>query len=1135
MDAIELGRQSAARLHDDLVAAGCDPWKPLALVAMAADRRNVEINAIERGSPLLSGARASFDPRTRSIKHERTGSDFEDAFLVAHELGHVTLGDDRVANATTQIDPARPAEAAPVGEERIVDYSRKARREVQMDLFARELLLPRATAKRLHLESRMPASRMAEKLDAPFAMVAQQLLDALLLPTVTRPIEPRPDRPLNERQRDAANHRGGAYLLEAGPGTGKTKTLVARVASLVKDGEDPRSIVVLTYSNKAAGELSSRLAAQDPEAAAAMWIGTFHAFGLNLIRRFHREMGFDAEPQMLDRPDAIARLTDRVASLDLRYYRDLYDPTMKLRDVLSAISRAQDEVVSAERYAELAAAMARQLDGEASAVEASDKALEISRIYRCYEGIKRDLGRVDFGDLVSRCVTFLEEREDVRLALRAEFRHVLVDEYQDLNRASVRLLKALTVDGSNLWCVGDVRQSIYRFRGASSFNMARFKSEDFPAGDGTRLSVNYRSRKEIVDAYCAFATAMPVQGSTGPDLAADRGPSGDPVEFRTIKGGNGAEMDGIAASVEALRTAGYEYRNQALLCSGNERLGKIGAGLEARGIPVLYLGSLFERPEIRDLLSWLSLLVDGRAMGLARDTAVPELALTLSDVAATLSEARSGGSGPLEWCRGAPPSGLSEGGRTALANHRLVAEGFGPESDPWTALASVLLDRAGVATSIASAAGVAGRARVIAVWQFMNFVRAQPGGAGPRITRLLERIRQLVLLSDERDLRNLPEAANGIDAVRLMTMHGSKGLEFPVVHVPGMNLNTLPRAPQAPACPPPAGLVEGAVGEGREVTDREHRDEQECLFYVALSRAEDRLVLYAPDRTAAGASRQPSPFIARLGRGLIRMGMAFEQPGAEEQPEATIDISFVGEWTFTEAQLALYERCPRRFFYTHVLETGGRRTSTPFMDMHEVVRRVTEVLATDPHHPLQTAAIIALTDLHWSGSTLAAMPAEAGYRRAADAMIAYFVRSRQGRATAPAERLRFAVPGATIVVTTSEVAVEAAGSKVFRYVRTGHRTDTLMKSKALNAFAIAVARAAPGCRAEIVFLSDEAMEPLELKPATLGKRLDDLSGSVAGILGGRYPPRPSTRTCPTCPAFFVCGPLPPGRLEKNLP
>jgi Zn-dependent peptidase ImmA (M78 family) len=127
LDAIELGRQRAATLHDELIGLGCSLWRPLALATRECERRGIEVTAIDRGSPLLAGASAAFDPRTRSIKHERTGNDFDDAFLIAHELGHVTLGDDRIASTTAEVDAGRSAEAAPVGEERVVDYSRKTR------------------------------------------------------------------------------------------------------------------------------------------------------------------------------------------------------------------------------------------------------------------------------------------------------------------------------------------------------------------------------------------------------------------------------------------------------------------------------------------------------------------------------------------------------------------------------------------------------------------------------------------------------------------------------------------------------------------------------------------------------------------------------------------------------------------------------------------------------------------------------------------------------------------------------------------------------------------------------------------------------------------------------------------------
>ena len=210
------------------------------------------------------------------------------AFLVSHEIGHVEFDGAGEANASLEPDPLRPAEAAPIGIDRVVDYGRRERREVQMDLFGREFLLPRFVVRRLHVDEGMTASAIATRIGAQFEVVAQQLLDALLLPPVTPDTRTREEKPLNKEQKLAAEHWGSPYLLEAGPGTGKTQTLVGRVEWLLEVKKvPPDKILVLTFSNKAAGELVDRIAAKHPHAAAAMWIGTFHSFGLDIIRRFH--------------------------------------------------------------------------------------------------------------------------------------------------------------------------------------------------------------------------------------------------------------------------------------------------------------------------------------------------------------------------------------------------------------------------------------------------------------------------------------------------------------------------------------------------------------------------------------------------------------------------------------------------------------------------------------------------------------------------------------------------------------------------------------------------------------------------------------------------------------------------------
>lgn len=1134
MDAVELARHRASALHDEVVSKGANPWDPQALVRTAASSLGLDVEPVEPGSAILEGGRAQFDPINRAIRHEDSGTTFFKAFLVAHELGHATLGDDRIEHVAHDVDPARPAEAAPVGEDRVVDYSRRQRREIQMDLFGRELLLPRKRARSLHLEG-MTASEIATNLGAPFDVVAQQLLDALLLPAVEpepEQAEARPPKPLNYEQREAALHRGVPYLLEAGPGTGKTQTLVGRVASLVDEGVDPRSILVLTFSNKAAGELSERIARLRPEAASAMWIGTFHAFGLDLVRRYHKQMGFPREPRMMDRSEAIAIMEREYLALDLTHHREFMNPDRPLKDMLTAISRAKDEVADADRYAALAREMLdKATDPEAR--NAAERCAEVALVYKKYEELKLAACAVDFGDLVSLPVKLLEADAEAVSILRATYSHILVDEYQDVNRSSVRLLQRLTDVGKNLWAVGDARQAIYRFRGASSFSMSRFKTEDFLGGTGDRLRLNYRSTPEIVGAFSNFGRGM--QAGTGDaSLKADRPSSGFPPEHVTF-GDNGDEADALAD--EILRhSQDVAFRDQAVLCPGNDRLNRMGRELERRGIPVLYLGNLFERPEVKDLLSVLSLLVDKRAMGLVRKPSLKGLwtGLSLAGAAGVVEHLRKADAGPLAWAGSSPSLPTLDAADTdAMRRVAGMLDGFGTDALPWPVLAHVLLDRTRTAALIASTDDISSRAMGVAIWQLMGFLRAQRAGPGLPIHRTLDGIRRLVQLADERDLRQIPLAAQGINAVRLMTIHGSKGLEFPVVHLMGLNKGSMPSNARMPACPVPDGMIAGGDGATVALAATDHALEQECLLYVAASRARDRLLLYSATRMVNGNRRNPSDFIARLGVTTTRAAIphADRKPDPEDEP---IPIVLGPEIKITTAQLDLYDRCPRRFLYTHVLGVGGRRTPTTMTTMHDLVRGiVTEIAATDPSlASLGDAA--KLLEKTWSEGPLSGDEYRL-HREVATLLVQRFVTMRSGttRSTPPA--LRTGIGTTTISAIADDVVMAPGGRYIVRMIRTGHRSSKTGQGLADAAFQMAASNSLPGCRVEIVHLGDDDQATkVEFDHKALGKRTEKLAEVIAAIEGGNFTPERSDRSCPFCPAFFTCGPVADGSLQKNL-
>lgn len=1129
MDGAELGRKAAATLHDQAVAAGHDPWQPYAFAVSEANRRGFDVEITKKGSSGLRGARARFVPKGEFILHEKCSTLFEQAFLVAHEIGHAELGDDaQDDDSPYTIEPARTGEASPVGIDRVVDYSRRQRREVQMDLFAREFLLPRHVVRKLYLNGQS-ASSIAEKLGAPFDVVGQQLFDALLLPEIPEKAEAAAvEHPLNGEQREASAHRGAAFLLEAGPGTGKTQTLVFRVAGLLAEGVDPRKILLLTFSNKAAGEMAERIARVDSTAASAMWIGTFHAFGLDLVRRFHEDLGLPPNPRILDRTEAIELIENEFPRLKLVQHRNLYDPTQKIADILTAISRAKDEVVDAITYQELALAMRANAVGDEQ-VAAAEKAIEVAKVYDVYETLKRQSECVDFGDLVSLPVRLLENNNAIRSHLQSTYEHVLVDEYQDVNRSSVRLLTALCGDGENLWVVGDAKQSIYRFRGASSFNMVRFGMADFPGGLRGRLKTNYRSVPEIVSVFSGFALGMAV-GDSDSGLNAHREAGGHMPELRCVVQG-AQQTPSMADVVKEMQKSGFKYSDQAILCTGNEKLSEIGQELERLDIPVLFLGSLFERPEVKDWLALLSLLVDRRAMGLVRIACLPEFAMSLDDVGNVLAQLREDKDAG-DWRTKLEDFDLSDAGRAALDRLVEALTNFGEDAAPWTMLATMLLDRTRIAARMAMSTKARDRAQCLATWQILNFLRLQPAGKGLPITRTLDRIRRLVRLGDDRDLRQLPAAAQSIDAVRLMTIHGAKGLQFPVVHLPGMNADTLPGYLQKQACPPPDGMVVDAMGNAKERQRQEHEAERECLFYVALSRAEDRVFLYAVTRNSAGNARGLSGFLKRMGTSWTQNEMMPRHPVVEPSESQPVEWVVNGGINFSSAQISLYESCPRRFFYTHLLQIGGRRTPTPFLQMHDAVRTLFRELV-DADQPSVSGM-----DDRIGQAFLANGLAEHGYasdfKSLALDMVNFFSSIREGHMAEACMPLTVTFGDEHIVVQPDDVLVRPDGRRTFRRVRTGHKRTDEESDLGAAAFVLAARQAFPDAVVELVHLSDQTVLSIDLSVKQLENRQVKLQSSLDAIRRGAFPVESSSRVCPSCPAFFVCGPVPSGALRKNF-
>jgi superfamily I DNA/RNA helicase len=1138
MDAFQAVRADACELHAKVVAQGSDPFRAESLVSRALNELKLELVWLQPDDPALHGAIAVFDPSTATIRCAEPQKPAERWLVAAHEIGHARLHPAHSDCATVKADLSRSTEAAPVGLQRVEDYGARERRELQADVWAREFLFPASLARSMHIDQEIGATPIAEKLALPLNVVRQQLLDAILFPEEpAREARSTDAHAPDTSQEHAAEHRGTPFLLQAGPGAGKTRTLIRRVGLLLEDHVDPAEILVVTFSNRAAGELVDRITAMAPQSAPRIWTGTFHAFGLDLIRRHHDLLDLPPDPALFDRSDAIEVLEEILPTLPLRHFRNLWDPTLVLRDIVGAISRAKDELVNPACYRELALKMLEEARDE-DARNAAEKCLEVAQVYDLYEQEIRRRKAVDFGDLIMKPTLLLEANDTVRSTVQARHREILVDEYQDVNRASTRLLKAIAGDGARLWVVGDSRQAIYRFRGASSSNLQRFLRE-FPGAQTAQLEKNYRSSKEVVSLFKRFSQSMAASGGMLPlALESVRGASGiAPQLYRYEKQDD--ETEGIAANIRELESSGVALRNQAVLCRGNARLSEVASQLEARKIPVLYLGSLFEREEIRDLLALMSLAVDRFWDGLTRVATVPRYSMTLEDVASITRKLRVG-----EGDRRAAALAIAEAGQLSNQGSAAVKllvsdlEGIEERTTPWDLLTTWALDRTRFVATFADVGKTSYALRGIAIWQFMNFIRDHGiATKAPPIRRLLDRVRQLVLLAEERDLRQVPAAALGIDAVRLMTIHGAKGLEFDAVHVPGLTVQGLPAAKQWVRCPPPAGMLDPQDEEADS-----HVMEEECLFFVATSRAKTRLCLSLNQRMDNGNNRKESRYLIAISGCFAeaRENPQLPLPSGARRP-TPITVHWPADRRLTDGDLQSYQKCPRRFFYTHALGLGSARKATAFTRTHDCLYRLIDwLLKVRVEGAIDATRVEDEFQRLWAERGPVGHAFEEDYRKLAAPLVEKLISSGAGLRFEPPEALAVSLTTGEILVEPDEVASLPDGTVLMRRIRTGHRRSDEYDRLEYGLFRLAgEENLASGFVLKALHLADGVEEVVDITPRKLANRRADASDLLTKLKAGWYPPQANAVSCPRCPTSSSAMPrqeaISPSSRDEGLP
>ena len=642
---------------------------------------------------------------------------------------------------------------------------------------------------------------------------------------------------LNPPQREAVTHGDGPLLVLAGAGSGKTRVLTYRVAYLVATGRaEPGEVLAITFTNKAADEMRERVERLVGGVSRLMWVMTFHSACARILRREAPRLGYKGTFTIYDEGDSLRMAKRCMDELDVDPKR--FPP----RAIRAQISDARNRLVDAVEYRER----------QGSYFERT-----VADVYELYERRMLDANAMDFDDLLVRMVNLLELFEDVRDRYQRAFRHVLVDEYQDTNRAQYRLLQLLCERHRNLFVVGDDFQSVYGFRGADIRNILEFE-RDFSDTEVVKLEQNYRSTQTILDA--ANAVMSHNRGQKPKHLWTDE-ERGEPVTIAELEDEHG-EARYVAGEVERLASEDGVARTEiAVFYRTNAQSRVLEDTLVRYDLPYQVIGGtkFYERAEIKDAVAYLSLLVNpADTVCFGRVVNSPRRGIGRTTQARLLSHANTAGLTPLEAVE--RPEEVPGLGPAAVRSVRRFAETMADLAEradrrpPVADLLEAVLSETGYIDALEAERTVEAEGRADNLRELVgvagefdaNRAVEDSSPAGPsEIAPLDEFLQQISLYTDQDALR--PDE----ELVTLMTLHNAKGLEYEVVLVIGCEEGVFPHS---------RSIEEGSLEEERR------------LCYVGTTRAKRRLYMtFARQRSLYGARgyNLPSRFLGEIPEELV--------------------------------------------------------------------------------------------------------------------------------------------------------------------------------------------------------------------------------------------------------------------------
>ena len=646
---------------------------------------------------------------------------------------------------------------------------------------------------------------------------------------------------LNEMQQLAVDTTEGPLLILAGAGSGKTTVLVNRVEHIISSHlATPWQVLAITFTNKAAGELRERLVSAIGEEANDIWAYTFHSCCSRILRRFGEKIGYTNHFTIYDTDDSRRVMKQCQKQLGIE------DKLINHKSILAEISRAKDSLISPEEYKQTA-----QNDFRKS---------KIAECYELYQAQLKKSDAMDFDDIIFNTVKLLEENEDVRNIYQTQFKYVMVDEYQDTNHAQYVLTSLLADKYKNICVVGDDDQSIYRFRGATIENILSFENH-YKGATVLRLEENYRSTQNILDG--ANAVISHNKNRKGKTLFTRSG-SGDKIVYKTVMS-ESEESQYIIDEIVKNVNNGMKYSDHAILYRMNAQSRNLEVMLTKSGISHRIIGGhrFFDRKEIKDIVSYLAVINNpSDNVRLQQIINVPKRAIENTMFANVLEIGAELGMSAFEVCERADEFQKTSRSASKLMNFTKMIRDFQECIENGMGLNDLLQE-------------------VLDVTKYLDYLQEEPETYEDRVNNIKELSSMFIKYEEESEDANLSEFLEDValisdidsynedeDAVVLMTLHSAKGLEFPVVFIPGME--------------------EGIFPGNQSMFSEEDLEEERRLAYVGITRAKKKLYLISSQQRmlyGQTSRNMPSRFLREIPSSVIddqsvvaRRSMGFTTP-----------------------------------------------------------------------------------------------------------------------------------------------------------------------------------------------------------------------------------------------------------------